>query len=175
MAETSEGVIIARITRAWGIRGEAIADVLTDFPDRFRAVGDVTLRRGGAGRKARLQGHRFHKGRVLLKFEGVDTMNDAEGLVGYDVVVSDAERVEIPEGEDLFFESDLVGCEVVTREGERVGEVEGFLKTGGGVLLSVRRDDGREALVPFVDEICVDVDLGAKRVVVELPEGLLDL
>jgi 16S rRNA processing protein RimM len=175
MEETSEGVIIARITRAWGIRGEAIADVLTDFPERFRAVGDVTLRRGGAERRARLQGHRFHKGRVLLKFEGVETMNDAEGLVGFDVVVPDVERVELPEGEDLFFESDLVGCEVVTRDGERVGAIEGFLKTGGGVLLSVRRDGGREALVPFVDEICVDVDLGARRVVVELPEGLLDL
>src|SRR5829696_7209745 len=103
MAETSEGVIIARITRAWGIRGEAIADVLSDFPDRFRDVDAVTLRRGSVERAARLRGHRFHKGRVLLKFEGVDTMNDAEGLVGFDVVVPDSERVELPEGKDIYF------------------------------------------------------------------------
>ena len=112
---------------------------------------------------------------MLLKFAGTDTMSDAELLVGFDVVVADDELYELPEGEDLYYDFDLVGCEVVTASGEGVGTVESVMRAGAQELLSVRRPGGREARVPFVDEICVEVDVAAKRIVVDLPEGLLDL
>lgn len=175
MNNQQSGVVIARVVKAFGIRGEAAADVLTDFPERFDDVSDVTLRRGATERPAELERYRFHKERVLLKFVGVDTMNDAETLVGFDVVIPDEARYELPEGEDLFYESDLVGCAVETTGGEPVGEIESVLRTGGHDVLTVRKSDGREALVPFVDEICVEVDVAAKRVVIDPPEGLLDL
>ena len=161
--------------KAFGIRGEVAAEVLTDFPERFADVESVTLRRGADERSATLEGHRFHKGRVLLKFAGVDTMSDAEQFVGFDVVVADDELYELPEGEDLYYDFDLVGCEVVSTSGEAVGTVASVMRTGGQELLAVRRPEGREVLVPFVDEICVEVDVAAKRIVVDLPEGLLDL
>jgi len=169
------GVVIARVAKAFGIRGEAAAEILTDFPERFDDVSNVTLRRGATERPAELERFRFHKERVLLKFKGVETMSDAELLVGFDVVVSDDELYELPEGEDFFYEFDLVGCTVETAGGEPVGTVESVLRTGGQDLLSVRKRDGREVLVPFVDEICVEVDVAAKRIVVDPPEGLLDL
>jgi 16S rRNA processing protein RimM len=173
--ERKEGIVIAHIARAWGIKGEVIADLHTDFPDRFDDVEAVTLRRGATEREAVLEGYRFHKGRVLLKFEGVDTMSDAELLAGFDVRIDEAELYELPEGDDLYWEFDLVGCRVETVDGETVGEVEALLGTDGGDILSVRRSDGKEVLIPFVDEICPTVDVEAKRIVVDPPEGLFDL
>src|SRR5688572_10104209 len=108
----TEGIVIARLARAWGIRGEIAADLLTDFPERFDDVSEVTLRRGAERRTAEVESHRFHKGRVLLKFVGVDTMSDAELLRGFDVLVGEDELHELPE--DFFYDFDLVGCEVVT-------------------------------------------------------------
>ena len=171
----AEGIVIARIARSWGNRGEVTADVLTDFPERFDTVSDVTLRRGATERGAVLEGHWFHKGRVVLKFAGVDTISDAEPLAGFDVVIREEELHELPEGEDLYYDFDLVGCSVETAGGERIGDVESIVRTGGIELLSVRRRGGPEALIPFVDEICVEVDVEAKRIIVELPEGLLEL
>lgn len=175
MTESKQGIVIARIARMWGNKGEVTADILTDFPERFEDVTEVILRRGAVERPAELEDHRFHKGRVLLKFAGVDTMSDAEKLAGFDVVISEDELYELPEGEDLFWEFDLVDCVVETVDGERIGVVESIMRTAAGELLSVRRDDGREALVPFVDEICSEVDVEQKRIVVDLPEGLLEL
>jgi 16S rRNA processing protein RimM len=167
MVEDREGIRIAHVVRAHGIRGEVAADMLTDFPERFDDVAEVTLR------PAEVEGHRFHKGRVLLKFAGVDSMTDAERLRGFDVVVPEEELHELPE--DFYYDFDLVGCAVVTTSGEAVGTVESVLRTGAAELLSVRRAGGGEALIPFVDEICPEVDVEARRIVVDPPEGLLDL
>lgn len=175
LAETEHtGVVIARITRAWGIRGEVTAEILTDFPERFDALAEVTLRRGGTSREAVLDGFRFHKGRILLKFEGIETMNDALPLAGYDVVIPDSEVFAIEE-EDVFYEFDLVGCSVELPGGEVVGQVGSILRTGAGELLSIVRDGKSEALVPFVEAICIEVDIDAQRIVIDPPEGLLDL
>jgi len=149
-----DGIVIARTVKAFGIRGEVAAEILTDFPERFADVESVTLRRGGERREVTLEGHRFHKGRVLLKFAGVDTMSDAELFAGFDVVVADDELYELPEGEDLYYDFDLVGCSVETAGGEVVGKVGGVVRTGAGALLSVRRPGGREALVQIGRASC---------------------
>ena len=173
MVEDREGIRIAHVVRAHGLRGEVAADMLTDFPERFDDVAEVTLRRGDEERAAEVEGHRFHKGRVLLKFAGVDSMTDAERLRGFDVVVPEEELHELPE--DFYYDFDLVGCAVVTTSGEAVGTVDSVLRTGAAELLSVRRAGGGEVLIPFVDEICPEVDVEARRIVVDPPEGLLDL
>ena len=173
MGEAGEGIRIARIMRAHGLRGEVAADLLTEFPERFDDVSEVILRRGAEERPAEVEAHRFHKGRVLLKLAGVDSMTAAELLRGCDVVVSDDELHELPE--DYYYDFDLVGCAVETVAGDPVGTVDSVLRTGGAELLTVRRPDGSEALIPFVDEICPEVDTEARRIVVDPPEGLLDL
>jgi 16S rRNA processing protein RimM len=170
----AEGIVIAHIARPWGRRGEVTAEILTDFPERFDDVSSVRLRRGLTERSADVEGYWFHKGRVVLKFAGIDTISDAEPLAGLDVVIPDEELHALPEGEDVYYDFELAGCSVETGTGEQVGDVESVLRTGGGALLSVRRG-GREVLIPFIDEICVEVDVAAKRIVVQLPEGLLEL
>lgn len=175
MAEKDGGIAIARITRAFGIRGEVTAEILTDFPERFDDVTSVSLRRPGHERTAELERHRFHKGRVLLKFAGIDTMNDAETLVGLTVEVPADELHQLPDDGDQYYDFDLIGCAVTSVDGESIGIVESVVRGGAGELLSVRRSSGKEVLVPFVDGICVDVDTSAKRITVDLPVGLLDL
>ena len=172
--QVETGIVIARIARAWGIRGEVTAEILTDFPERFGELSEVTLRRGASQRVAVLDGYRFHKGRVLLKFEGVDTMNDAMPLAGHDVVIPESDVFEITD-DDVFYEFDLVGCSVELAGGEVVGNVGSILHTGAGELLSIIRDGRTDALVPFVDAICTEVDVDARRIVIDPPEGLLDL
>jgi 16S rRNA processing protein RimM len=170
-----QGITIAHIARPWGNKGEVTADILTDFPERFEAVSAVTLRRGGAERAARLERFRFHKGRVVLKFEGSDSISDAETLANFDVVIPEEELHRLPEGEGLYYDFQLVGCAVVDRAGGAVGEVRGVMRTGAGAILEVKRPKGPDALIPFVDEMCPEVDVAAKRITVELPEGLLEL
>jgi 16S rRNA processing protein RimM len=151
------------------------ADILTDFPERFEAVATVTLRRGVTERPARLERFRLHKGRVVLKFEGSNSISDAETLANFDVVVPEEELHRPSDAEDFYYDFQLVGCVVVDRAGEALGEVKGVLHTDAGPILELKRPRRPDALIPFVDAFCPEVDVEAKRITVELPEGLLDL
>jgi 16S rRNA processing protein RimM len=169
-----EDVVIARIARARGIRGEVACDVETDFPERFDRLERVTVWMPGEARLSMvIEDHWFHKGRVILKFEGVDTMSAAEQLVGGRLVVAESDRDILDE--DQFFEYEIVGAEVFTADGVSLGRVSRLMRTGGTDLLVVEGETKRELLIPFADDICTEVDVRAKRITVELPEGLLDL
>jgi 16S rRNA processing protein RimM len=115
-----------------------------------------------------------HSGRWIFKFGGIDCISDAEVLAGTEIAIPLAERATLPEGE--YYHTDLAGCEVVERSsGQSLGEVESVLEYGGPALLRVLDREGREILVPFVLSICVEIDPGGRRIVVDLPEGLKDL
>jgi 16S rRNA processing protein RimM len=169
-----EDVVIARIVKARGIRGEVACDVETDFPERFDALERVTVWMPNDTRlRLTLEDHWFHKGRVILKFAGYDTMTAAGQLVGGRLMISEADALELEE--DEFFEYDLIGATVVTAEGRPVGSVVRLLRTGSADLLVVESDDKRELLIPFVDEICTEVDVDARRITINPPVGLLEL
>ncbi len=99
-------------------------------------------------------------------------MSDAEKLAGGDVEIPFEERASLPEGE--YFQTDLVGCSVVTLEGKEIGVVERWQEYGGPQLLEVKAGD-KEILIPFAKSICVEIDVPGRRIVVDLPEGLTDL
>ena len=169
-----EDVVIARIVKARGIRGEVACDVETDFPERFGQLERVTVWMPNDSRLSLgIEDHWFHQGRVILKFAGYDTMTAAEQLVGGRLVIAEADAIELEE--DEFYRYHLLGATVVTREGQAVGSVVRLLETGSAVLLVVEGDDKREVLIPFVDEICTEVDVDAQRIIINPPEGLLDL
>jgi len=112
----------------------------------------------------------FHAQRLILKFRGVDTISDAERLEGREVRVPRSERLPLEPGE--YYESDLVGCEVLERGSETsLGRVTGLQETGGSGLLEVEGG----LLIPFVRSICVAIEPEARRIIVELPEGLKEL
>ncbi|MBL8204428.1 MAG: 16S rRNA processing protein RimM [Blastocatellia bacterium] len=172
-AQSEQLISIARIARPQGVRGEVIADILTDFPDRFAELTEVALLRDGRVLGIfELEQHRFHKGRVLLKFAGYDDADSAEGLRGASVVIDREELIELEEDEYYLF--DLEGCEVVTIDGQSLGTVVRVNDYGAAPVLMVKNQT-REFLIPLTRDICPDVDIDHKKIVVNPPQGLLDL
>ena len=173
-------VLLARIVRPQGRRGEVLADLFSDFPQHF-AVREGLFLRPPAGtpspamREASIESHWPHKGRVVLKFAQVDSINDAEKLRGFEVVVSPEHR--IPLEDDAVYVSDLLGCRVFDvshAPAGDAGEITGVEPEGTGpAMLILRTPAGEEVLIPFVRAYLKKVDLAARRLEMELPEGLL--
>jgi 16S rRNA processing protein RimM len=170
-----ELVAIAKLTRTRGLRGELVADVLTDFPERFEETENVlAIKPNGERAELKLEKHWFQKDRVVLKFVGVDSIEAAEEFVNSEICVPESEAVELEE--DEFFDWELVGCAVETIEGEQIGTVREVMRTGGTEILVVdsSADAGKDFLIPFANDICVETDVENKLIRVDLPEGLLE-
>ena len=166
-------VVLAEIFRPRGVRGELIARSLTDISGRLESLKSAQVRlAGGTDRDVVLEDVWEHKGDWVLKFAGVDSMDAANEFRGADLWVPVNQRAALPDGD--YFQSDLIGCEVVDRDnGRSIGVVEGWQQYGGPPLMEVTVD-GREALIPFLSSEC-QVDLGARVIRLSLPEGILDL
>jgi 16S rRNA processing protein RimM len=161
--------LVGRIARAHGIKGQVIVNPETDFPEeRFKPGVTMFTTRG----PIRLTTARIQNGRPVIGIEGVETMNDAETLAGLELRVPAEDLAPLPDG--MFYHHDLVGCQVVTGAGAAVGTVEGVEGTLGGSRLVVAGAKG-EILIPLATEICRTIDVAGKRIVIEPPEGLLDL
>lgn len=182
-SEESSWVTVARILRAHGRRGEVACEILTDFPDHLKRLTSVELcdasvepRQGRSVqvRSCWISGSRG--GQAIYRFEGSDSISDAEKLVGLEVQIPIAERVELPPGS--YYVTDLIGCEVVMGRGTVVGIVNEVQSTGEGIagtpILLLDSAQG-ELLIPLAQEICVSVDTAGKRIEIAPPEGLLDL
>jgi 16S rRNA processing protein RimM len=167
-------VAIAKTVRTRGLRGELVAEVLTDFPERFEETETVfALQRDGSREELKLENHWFQKDRVILKFAGRDSIEAAESLINCEICVPESEAVEL--AEDEFFDWQLIGCAVETVEGERIGDVKEIMRTGGTEILVVEGEiEGKDYLIPFAETICVEVDVENNLIRVDAPEGLLD-
>jgi len=162
---------IGKIQKTHGRRGEVLAEILTDFPDRFAAGENVLLGAGPQTESRAIEASRFHKGRVILKFAGCDSMGAAETLVGRWLGVPRAARRALPPG--VVYLDDLIGC-TVRESGQTLGAVEAIEETGAQILLRVRTAEG-ELLIPFAEEICRKVDVEKQEIEVRLPDGLREL
>ena len=178
MTEEAEFVTIARVAKTQGRHGEVAATLLTDFPELFEtrrklfALGDSRKQSGVAERRRLdLDEHWFHKGMVVLKFAGVDSISDAETLVGSEIQIPRSERAAL--GSDEFYVSDLIGC-TVTDSGREIGRVKDVQFGSGEAPLLVIEGD-KEYLVPFAAAYIEKIALEQKRLEMKLPEGLLEL
>jgi 16S rRNA processing protein RimM len=163
-------VAIGRLWRTRGIRGELLGQLDSTEIGREEKLREVALEVGGQRRAMRIEEVWRHDGRPVFKFAGIDSINDAEALEGAEILVP-PEEVALPE-EGAYAYRELVGCRV---EGESFrGSVEGVEEYGGPPLLQVKAEDGREILIPFVRAICKEIDVAAKVIRVELPDGLLE-
>lgn len=168
-----ELVAVARAVKVRGLRGEIVAELLTDFPERFEGLERlIAVGTDGKRTTLELEEHWFHQGRVVLKFAGYDTVEAAGALVGTEFTVPESERVELEE--DEFYDWELEGCVVETIAGEPLGRVREIMRTGGVEMLVVDNGEGRDYLIPMAEEICVEIDIGRKLVRVDVPEGLLE-
>ena len=163
----AQWVTVALLGKTRGNRGEVTAEQFSSKPERYACLKRVYL--FGSGQAVDVEEVWFHGGVLIFKFAGIDTISDAESLRGAEVRVPLEERAALEP--DEYFQSDLIGCEVVERNtGESLGRVVDWADAGSGLLVL---ESG--ALIPFARSICVEIDPAGKRIVVELPEGLKGL
>jgi 16S rRNA processing protein RimM len=165
-------VVVARIGKAHGLRGEVTVQVLTGAPDERFAPGATFMTEPAASGPLVLRSARDHNGILLLAFEHTDDRTGADALRGIKLL---ADALEDDGDEDAWYERDLVGLKAVTVGGDEVGEVTSLESRPAQDLLVLRLTDGRKARVPFVTAIVPQVDIAGGRVVIDPPAGLLDL
>jgi len=171
---SEDRIALGIIRKAHGVRGEASVESWSDSPERFTEISSATLVSPGESstRDAAIEAVRLHAGRALVKFAGIDSPEDVQLLQNWTVEIpsEDARKLD----EDEYFLHDLVGLTLIDAEGTSRGKVVEIEETGGGLLLVVEGPKGRFD-VPFAAEICTKVDLDAKTIAVNLPEGIEDL
>ncbi len=166
-------VVVGRIGRPHGVRGDVNVELRTDEPERRFAPGTSLITDNQRQPMVTVEAMRWHSGRLILHFEGVTDRSLVEELRG--VVLSvEVDPDERPADPDEFYDHQLVGLAVVDPAGAVLGTVSEVVH-GAQDLLLVRRPQGGEAMVPFVAPLVPEVDVSAGRVVVDLPDGLLDL
>lgn len=167
-------VAVAKAVRTRGLRGEIVAELLTDFPERFEGLEElIAVAPDGTRSVLKLEEFWFQGERVILKFAGYETVEAAAALTGYEFAVPESERVELDE--DEFYDWELVGCRVEAITGEKLGSVREVLKTGAvPVLLIETEEAGREYLIPLAEAICVEINIEDKLIRVDPPGGLLE-
>jgi 16S rRNA processing protein RimM len=168
-----EMAVVGRIARAHGIRGQVIVNLETDFPhERFQPGAQMFVMRGGGVEALSITTARFQHDRPVIGLEGIEDMNAASALAGLELRVPIESLAALPSGS--FYRHDLVGCHVETHSGRRIGVVSEVEGTMGRSRLVVETGRG-ELLVPLAAEICTTIDVEGKRIVVNPPEGLLEL
>lgn len=173
MNDQEDLIVVAHIVKTRGLRGEVVADLLTDFPDRFENLKSLIGISGDVKRSLQIEEQWFHGQRLVLKFAGFDSIDEAKGLVGYDLAVPAGDRIELPE--DSFYEWELIGSRVETVDGKQIGNVHEIMRTGGVELLTVVDETGRDRLIPMAADIVVEIDKDKKVIKIDPPIGLLDL
>ena len=173
-ASAEELIIVARAVRTRGLKGEVVAELLTDFPERFETLEHLFgVSSDGERQEFELENYWFQADRVVLKFKGYDSVESANSLLGFEFGVPESERVEL--ASDEFYEWQLAGCSVQNTHGETIGKVREVMRTGGVELLVVDQAAGHEHLIPMVRDVVVEVDIPGKKILIDPPEGLLDL
>ena len=166
-------VLVGRVARPHGLRGQVIVNPETDFAEeRFRVGATVWAQSSAGGEALRIASVRFQQGRPIVGFEGMDSIDEVERLAGLDLRIPAEALTPLEAGR--FYHHDLIGSRVETIGGEAVGHVvrvEGGI--GGSRLVVSGR--GGEVLIPLALDICVEIDVAAKRIRIDPPAGLLEL
>ena len=168
-----EMAVVGRIARPHGLRGHVFVNVDTDFPEsRFRPGAELFVDRGGAPVAMVVATVRFQRERPVVGFAGVGTIEEAEALAGRELRVPLDWLEPLPAGR--FYHHDLIGCRVETREGREVGVVRDVEDAQGNCRIVVASGSG-EVQIPLASAICTTIDPAVRRIVIDPPEGLLEL
>ncbi len=165
-------IAVGVIRKAHGVRGEASVEPWTDSVERFAELSKVILVSPDAERtrNVTIESARAHAGRALIKFAEIATPEEIQELKEWTIEIPEEEARVL--GADEYFLHDLVGVHLIDSHGDDRGEIIEVYQGGGGVLLNVRRRDGKTYEVPFAASICTKIDLSRKKIVVDLPEGI---
>jgi 16S rRNA processing protein RimM len=169
-----ELIILARAVRTRGLKGELVAELLTDFPERFEKLERLlSVASSGERNQFEIENYWFQNDRVVLKFSGYDDIEAAKRLIGCEFGVPETERVALPE--DEFYDWELEGCLVEDESGTVIGRVREILRTGGVELLVVENEQHLDHMIPLAAAIVTEIDIAGKKIVIDPPAGLLDL
>ncbi len=166
-------VAIGQVVRVHGLRGDVRVRSLSDVPDRFATLTQVTVERpGGARRPLAVRAARPIGNDYLVSFEGIDRPEAAAELVGSLLQIAEDRAAPLPDGQ--YYQHDLVGMEVRTEEGTPVGTLAEILPTGANAVFVVREAGGREQLIPATREVVRAVDVPGRLMTIRRIPGLLD-
>ncbi|MET8679425.1 ribosome maturation factor RimM [Streptomyces sp. NPDC004647] len=166
-------LVVARVGRAHGIKGEVTVEVRTDEPELRLSPGAVLATDPASAGPLTIETGRVHSGRLLLRFEGVADRSGAEALRNT-LLIAEVDPEDTPEDPEEFYDHQLVDLDVVTTDGTEIGRIAEITHLPYQDLLIVRRPDGSEVMVPFVGEIVPEIDLEQQRAVIDPPPGLID-
>jgi 16S rRNA processing protein RimM len=166
-------LVVGRIGRAHGIKGEVTVEVRTDEPELRLGPGAELATDPASAGPLTIESGKVHSGRLLLRFAGVDDRNAAEALRNV-LLIADVDPEELPEDPEEFYDHQLMDLDVVTVDGTEVGRISEISHLPYQDLLVVTRPDGSEVMIPFVEEIVPEIDLEEQRAVINPPPGLLD-
>lgn len=166
----NETLQVGEIVNTHGLRGEVKVVAWTDSPEVFEELEYVYADVRKQKMTLEISHIKYQKANLIVKFKGIDTIDDAEKLKG-NVVYVDRDRLGEPDG---YYICDLLGCAVKTDDGELLGELVDVFKTGSNDVYTVKRADGKQVLLPVIDEVILSVDIENNEILVHLLEGLVD-
>ncbi|MFJ8853149.1 ribosome maturation factor RimM [Streptomyces sp. NPDC102437] len=166
-------LVVARIGRAHGIKGEVTVEVRTDEPELRLGPGAVLATEPAGAGPLTIETGRVHSGRLLLRFEGVRDRTAAEALRNT-LLIADVDPTELPEDPEEFYDHQLMDLDVVLADGTEIGRITEITHLPSQDLFIVERPDGSEVMIPFVEEIVTEIDLAEQRAVITPPPGLID-
>ncbi|MFD7865381.1 ribosome maturation factor RimM [Streptomyces sp. NPDC057682] len=166
-------LVVARIGRAHGIKGEVTVEVRTDEPELRLGPGAVLRTDPAPAGPLTIETGRVHSGRLLLRFEGVRDRTAAEALRNT-LLIADVDPDELPEDPEEFYDHQLIDLDVVLDDGTVIGRISEISHLPSQDLFIVERPDGSEVMIPFVEEIVTGIDLEEQRAVITPPPGLID-
>ncbi|GHC85151.1 ribosome maturation factor RimM [Streptomyces flavofungini] len=166
-------LVVARIGRAHGIKGEVTVEVRTDEPELRLGPGAVLATDPAGVGPLTIETGRVHSGRLLLRFAGVRDRSGAEALRNT-LLIAEVDPEELPEDPEEFYDHQLMDLDVVTKDGVEIGRITEISHLPSQDLFIVERPDGSEVMIPFVEKIVTEIDLEEQRAVIDPPPGLID-
>ncbi|TXS18295.1 MULTISPECIES: ribosome maturation factor RimM [unclassified Streptomyces] len=166
-------LVVARIGRAHGIKGDVTVEVRTDEPELRLGPGAVLATEPAHAGPLTIETGRVHSGRLLLRFEGVRDRSAAEALRNI-LLIAEVDPEELPDDPEEFYDHQLMDLDVVLGDGTEIGRITEISHLPSQDLFIVEREDGSEVMIPFVEEIVTEIDLEEQRIVIEPPPGLID-
>lgn len=166
-------LVVARIGRAHGIKGEVTVEVRTDEPELRLGPGAVLKTEPASAGPLTIETGRVHSGRLLLRFAGVKDRTGAEALRNI-LLIAEVDPAELPEEPDEYYDHQLMDLDVVLADGTEIGRITEISHLPSQDLFIVERPDGSEVMIPFVEEIVAEIDLDEQRCVITPPPGLID-
>lgn len=164
---------VGKIINTHGIRGDLKVLRVSDFEERFE-LGNILylVTDNKIVRDLEIDGHRIHKGFDLVHFKGLDNINDVEHFKGSYLKIPESQLQELDENE--FYYHEIIGCEVFTKAGEKIGFIKEILSPGANDVWVIQQPKGKDILIPYIEEVVKDINVSEKRILIEPMEGLLE-